>query len=157
MSKKIIFGIIALVLLAASFVAFKKVSFRSPIVFLPEAQHIFTEDIKTKELSDTSVVQSIMSDVPEINESLRASENLYGNKVISIENNCEVSPKNIVAYPQEKILIQNNTNKDRELSFDGRTYIVPADGFSIAAFSAVREFSLSCDNRITGAYISIVQ
>lgn len=158
--RTVIFGLgIAVVLLGIVAVLTQKITFRSPIVFLDEPQQIIVDDLETAHTSSTRAVEFIAdeSTEPVLSVSGLVEVDLpYGSKRISVEKGCVVFPKEIVAGVQERILIENNTESTRTLSFVGqRSYAVPAEGFTVAAFTTAGVFQLECDTRLTGATVVI--
>lgn len=155
MSKKIFFGILlALAILGIVGFVFRKISFRSPIVFLGEPLQITTEDESPRTVggvvADTIVVEEVSTE-----PTIKQDTSFYGNKRLIVEEGCRVTPKNIVAQVQEKILIENNSVVDKTISFSGRMYVVQSGGFVIASFTKEGDNTVMCNGRTTDAVVFI--
>jgi hypothetical protein len=109
----------------------KEVYFQSPIVFLPESQHVIINDKATP--------------VPDEVISLAVPQR-YSDKVMQFDENCRAAPVTMVAKVGNTIMFDNRSGYQRAITVGQQSYTVEPFGHIILSFGTIDTYPVSCDS-----------
>ena len=136
----------------------RQIRVQSPVVFLDEPQQIVGDNTTTTTLSrDGESLTTI--DEPANGNSISREEAaaLYGNSKITLDLLCQATPQTISTKTQTIVMIENQSQKEREISISSRTYIIGGEDYVLAAFNKTGEFKILCDKEIVSGTLSVTR
>jgi|GEM_PF-3842460 len=144
----IIIVILSGVIVIGALLINRHIRIQSPIVFLDEPQQIVNEDTSTEVFRRDGIEQpEIVADTANTppaptREELRRK---YARSAIIVDSECAMVPGSITIKPQQKLLIENDSMRKRDIEIGPRLYTVDAEDYVIGAFTEEGTFSVSCD------------
>jgi hypothetical protein len=109
----------------------KQVYFQSPIVFLPESQHVIIND----------------KAVPVVSENISlAAPQLYSDKVMQFDENCRAAPVTMTAKVGDAIMFDNRSGYQRAITVGQQSYAVEPFGHIVLSFGTIDNYPVSCDS-----------
>lgn len=129
----IIISFIVLVILIGLFFALHehRLHFRSPVVFLPDAEHVVTSSTAHPVQQSTAVLQTPQA---------------YSDKVMEFNNNCVASPITIVANRGDAIVFSNSSRYQRSITVGDQSYDVGPFAHIVLSFGAIDTYQINCDS-----------
>ncbi|MEO5646608.1 MAG: hypothetical protein ABIO57_00040 [Candidatus Paceibacterota bacterium] len=155
----IVIGIIAVIAIGLFFVLkLRHVYFRSPIVFLPEAQQVTTADSKAsiegdngeyttlREVSGAGATNSMSRD-----EALQ----VYAGRVIQLDTSCRAQPLTTVIPQKSALMFDNESRWQRTIIVGPRTYRIEPFDYVLVSFNDSGTFAVTCDSVQAVALIAV--
>jgi hypothetical protein len=151
-------GAIAAVLVVLAILYHDHVYFRSPIVFLPDAQHSVTADKGQQFWDDVASFTSIKevsggtaADAMSYEDAYR----LYQGRLVQLNENCRSNPVTLLIPPKSVVMIGNDSQWQRSVIVGPRNYIIAPYDYVLATFNTIGNFAITCDSVQSVAIISV--
>lgn len=109
----------------------KDVYFQSPVVFLPDSQHVIANDKAITVQSETTVL---------------ATPQPYSNKVMQFDENCRAAPITMTAGVGDAIMFDNRSAYQRAITVGQQSYTVGPFGHITLSFGTIDNYPVSCDS-----------